>query len=210
VHSGESLLKRSAVCEFPQSGDKAAVRISARWMGTRLLRLFAGCSSRRRVPNPKFFTPPLTKPFGWLHANTTQLDAPQNLVQRAKVRIVFANISTTPAEIPELLHRLVDRSDTGELLADLMSKWGPRQSRIVAPGLIKWGTRDGGEITRWDARLRLIEDCSVMAGFDKISATGPRLMYRMAHAIPAWRNHGAALPIRVLDSGTSAAHAGRG
>ena len=31
-------------------------------------------------------------------------------------------------------------------------------SRIVAPGLIKWGTRDGREITRWDARLRLIED----------------------------------------------------
>ena len=64
----------------------------------------------------------------------------------------------SPADTTELLHRLVDRFDTGELLADLLSKWGPRQSRIVAPGLIKWGTRDGREITGWDARLRHIEE----------------------------------------------------
>ena len=31
-----------------------------------------------------------------------------------------------PADVSELLHRLVDRFDTGELLADLLSKWGPR------------------------------------------------------------------------------------
>jgi O-methyltransferase involved in polyketide biosynthesis len=95
----------------------------------------------------------------------------------------------TPADITGLLHRLVDRFDTGELHADLMSKWGPRQSKIVAPGLIKWGTRDGGEITRWDARLRLIEDRSVMAGFRKIPLARQRLMYRVAHAIPVWRNY---------------------
>ena len=95
----------------------------------------------------------------------------------------------TPADITELLHRLVDRFDTGELLADLMSKWGPRQSRIVAPGLIKWGTRDGREITRWDARLRLIEERSVMDGFAKIPLARQRLMYRVAHAIPVWRHY---------------------
>ena len=94
-----------------------------------------------------------------------------------------------PADVPELLHRLVDRFDTGELLADLLSKWGPRLSRIVAPGLIKWGTGDGREITRWDARLRLIEDTPVLAGFDKISLTPQRLLYRMAYAIPANRNY---------------------
>jgi O-methyltransferase involved in polyketide biosynthesis len=95
----------------------------------------------------------------------------------------------TPADVTELLNRLVDRFDTGQLLADLMSKWGPRQSKIVAPGLIKWGTRDGGEITRWDARLRLIEDRSVIAGFRKIPLARQRLMYRVAHAIPVWRNY---------------------
>jgi O-methyltransferase involved in polyketide biosynthesis len=95
----------------------------------------------------------------------------------------------TPADVTELLHRLVDRFDTGELLADLLSEWGPRLSRVVTPGIIKWGTRDGGEITRWDARLRLIEDSSVMAGFDKIPLTPQRLQYRMLYAIPAIRNY---------------------
>src|SRR5262249_47760824 len=31
----------------------------------------------------------------------------------------------TPADVSELLHRLVNRFDTGELLADLLSEWGP-------------------------------------------------------------------------------------
>ena len=74
----------------------------------------------------------------------------------------------TPADVAELLHRLLDRFDTGELVADFLSKWGSRLSRIFTSGLIKWGTRDGSEITRWDPRLRLIEDSPVIAGFDKI------------------------------------------
>jgi O-methyltransferase involved in polyketide biosynthesis len=102
----------------------------------------------------------------------------------------------TPADVTELLHRLVDRFDTGELLADLVSKWGPRLSRIVTSGLIKWGTRinwgtrDGSEITHWDARLRLIEDSPVIAGFDKIPLTRQRWVYRMQYGIPATRNYG--------------------
>ena len=95
----------------------------------------------------------------------------------------------TPTEVADLLHRLLDRFDTGELLADLLSKWGPRLSKVSASGIIKWGTRDGGEITRWDARLRLIEDSPVIAGFDKISLTPQRLLYRVAYAIPANRNY---------------------
>ena len=55
--------------------------------------------------------------------------------------------------------------------------------------MIKWGTRDGGEITRWDARLRLIEDSPVIAGFDKIPLTRQRLLYRMQYVIPATRNY---------------------
>jgi O-methyltransferase involved in polyketide biosynthesis len=94
----------------------------------------------------------------------------------------------TAAEVTELLHRLLDRFDTGELQADLLSKLGPRLSKVTS-GIIKWGTRDGGEITRWDARLRLIEDSPVLAGFDKISLTPQRLLYRIAYAIPANRNY---------------------
>ena len=95
----------------------------------------------------------------------------------------------TPTEVSELLHRLVDRFDAGELLADLVSKWGPPLSKISASGVIKWGTRDGGEITSWDARLRLIEDRSVLAGFDKIPLTRQRTLYRTLYAIPAIRNY---------------------
>ncbi|HVQ52701.1 MAG TPA: class I SAM-dependent methyltransferase [Mycobacterium sp.] len=95
----------------------------------------------------------------------------------------------TPADVSELLHRLVNRFDTGELLADLLSEWGPRLSRIFMSGLIKWGTRDGGEITHWDARLRLLEDSPIMAGFDKIPLAPQRLLYRMQYVIPAIRNY---------------------
>jgi methyltransferase (TIGR00027 family) len=95
----------------------------------------------------------------------------------------------TPAEVTDLLHRLVDRFDTGELLADFLSKWGPRLSKLSAGGIIRWGTRDGSEITRWDARLRLVEDSPVIAGFRKISLSRPRLLYRIAYAVPANRNY---------------------
>lgn len=94
-----------------------------------------------------------------------------------------------PAEVTELLHRLVDRFDSGELLADLLSKWGPRLSKIFTSGLIKWGTGDGGEITRWDPRLRLIQDSPIIAGFDRISPTPQRLLYRMQYGIPVIRNY---------------------
>jgi O-methyltransferase involved in polyketide biosynthesis len=95
----------------------------------------------------------------------------------------------TLADVTELLHRLVDRFDTGELLADLLSKWTVPVSKVFRSGIVKWGTRDGGEITRRDARLRLIEDNSVMAGFNKIPLTRQRLLYRMQYAIPVTRNY---------------------
>ena len=87
----------------------------------------------------------------------------------------------TLSDVTELLHRLVDRFDTGELLADLLSEWGPRLSRVFTSGFIKWGTRDGGAITHWDAQLRLIEDSSIMARFDKIV---PALVRSVG---PLWR-----------------------
>ncbi|WP_163737387.1 class I SAM-dependent methyltransferase [Mycobacterium gallinarum] len=94
-----------------------------------------------------------------------------------------------PADVAELLHRLVDRFDSGELHADLLSKMGPRLSKVAMGGIIKWGTRDGLEITRWDDRIRLVDDSPVMAGFEKISPARQRLLYRAAHAVPTWRNY---------------------
>lgn len=90
----------------------------------------------------------------------------------------------SPTEIADLLHRLLDRFDTGELLADVLSVWGPRLSKVI-----RWGTRDGSEIARWDTRLQFIDDNSVMAGFDRIPLAPQRLLYRTLHLIPAIRNY---------------------
>lgn len=95
----------------------------------------------------------------------------------------------TPAEVTVLLHRSVERFDTGELVADLLSEWGPRLSRIFTPGLIEWGTRDGGEITRWEPRMRLVDHSPIMAGFHKIPTTPSRLLYRTQYGIPPIRNY---------------------
>jgi O-methyltransferase involved in polyketide biosynthesis len=94
----------------------------------------------------------------------------------------------TPAEVTDLLHRLLDRFGTGELVADALSRLGSRLSKVSMSGIIKWGARDGAGITRWDTRLRLIEDSPVIAGYDKISLTPQRLLYRLAYAVPANRN----------------------
>ncbi|MCV7151901.1 class I SAM-dependent methyltransferase [Mycolicibacterium pyrenivorans] len=95
----------------------------------------------------------------------------------------------TPSEVTDLLHRVIDRFDAGEVHADLLSKWGPRMSRIFTSGLIKWGTNDGREPTRWDDRLRLVDDSPIMAGVDKIPLAPQRFLYRIQYAIPAVRNY---------------------
>ncbi|WP_234815394.1 class I SAM-dependent methyltransferase [Mycolicibacterium duvalii] len=95
----------------------------------------------------------------------------------------------TPREVAELLHRVLDRYDSGELIADLLSPWGPRMSRVFTRGLIKWGTRDGGEITRWEPRLTAVDSSPIMAGFQRIPLPRQRLLYRAQHALPALRNY---------------------
>ncbi|OBB40544.1 methyltransferase [Mycobacterium sp. 852002-51961_SCH5331710] len=92
----------------------------------------------------------------------------------------------TQQDLARLLPELLDRFDTGELLVDLLSPWGPRLSRS---GIIKWGTRDGREITWWDARLRLVDNSSVISGFEKIPLTTPRLLYRVQSLIRTTRNY---------------------
>jgi O-methyltransferase involved in polyketide biosynthesis len=100
----------------------------------------------------------------------------------------------TEREIRDLLKRLTDRFDTGELLADLLSPWGPRLSnspvlaKFPAAGITKWGTRDGHELLRWNPRLDLIET-STFLDPAKIPLTPQRLLYRLWWAIPAMRNY---------------------
>jgi O-methyltransferase involved in polyketide biosynthesis len=97
-------------------------------------------------------------------------------------------------ELRDLLQRLTDRFGTGELLADLLSPWGPRfsQSPMLAKastaGITKWGTRDGHELAQWNPRLNLVET-SMFLDPAKIPLRPQRLIYRILTAIPAVRNY---------------------
>ena len=90
----------------------------------------------------------------------------------------------TEPEARELLKRITDRFDTGELLFDLLSQWGPRISK-----LIKWGARDGRDLETWNPRLRYVEQVSAIADFEKIPPKAQREVFRLLHKIPVIRDY---------------------
>jgi O-methyltransferase involved in polyketide biosynthesis len=98
------------------------------------------------------------------------------------------------AELRELLRRLTDRFQTGELLADLLSPWGPRFSnspllaKASTSGITKWGTRDGHELREWIPRLRLVENATFLDPA-KIPLTPQRIVYRILTATSFMRNY---------------------
>lgn len=93
----------------------------------------------------------------------------------------------TEAEIRDLLQRLLDRFDHGELLADLGAWWGPRLSKMLTSGITKSGTRDGREFSEWNPRLKLVE-ISPIIDWTKIPLRPQRALYRILGAIPVVRN----------------------
>jgi len=99
----------------------------------------------------------------------------------------------TETEVRDLLRRLTDRFGTGELLADLLSPWGPRfsnsplLSKFSTVGITKWATRNGRELLAWIPRLNLVET-SMFIDPVKIPLRPQQLIYRMLTAIPVVRN----------------------
>jgi O-methyltransferase involved in polyketide biosynthesis len=95
----------------------------------------------------------------------------------------------TETEIRNLLQRLTDRFDTGELLADLLSPWGPRFSnspllaKASTAGITKWGTRNGHELPEWNPRLNLVDSCAFLDS-TKVPLRPQRLIYRVLTALP--------------------------
>ena len=55
-------------------------------------------------------------------------------------------------EVRELLGRLTDRFDSGELLFDTLSPSGPRLSKLFTDGIVKWGIRDARDIEGMGSR----------------------------------------------------------
>ncbi len=69
---------------------------------------------------------------------------------------------------------------------------GPRLSRVLTKGIIKWGIRDAREIEQWNPRLRFLEQSSVGALYERIPSAPVRLLWRLLwrliYATPA-RNY---------------------
>jgi O-methyltransferase involved in polyketide biosynthesis len=100
----------------------------------------------------------------------------------------------TETEIRDVLQRLTDRFGAGELLADLLSPWGPRFSnspllaKASTAGITKWGTRDGHELPEWIPGLHLVET-SMFLDPAKVPLKPQRLIYRIVAAVPFMRNY---------------------
>ena len=109
----------------------------------------------------------------------------------------------TEPQIRDLLQRMTDRFGSGELLADLLSPWGPRFSnspllaRAATSGITKWGTRDGHELPEWISPLRLRRHVHVPRPCEGAAeATTSRLS--TTDRSPVHRELRPAVPISVL------------
>ena len=89
------------------------------------------------------------------------------------------------SEVRQLLGRLTDRFDSGELQFDTLSRLAPLLSKVLTKGIIKWGIRDVRELETWNPRLRFLEQTPVLAGYPKIESTPLRWIYKLHAATPA-------------------------
>jgi methyltransferase (TIGR00027 family) len=92
------------------------------------------------------------------------------------------------SEVRQLLQRLTDRFDCGEMLFDTLWPSAPRMSKAFTKGLVKWGIGDVRELQAWSPRLRFLEQTSALADYQRVPSTVLRLIYRLLCALPA-RNY---------------------
>ncbi|ORB73884.1 class I SAM-dependent methyltransferase [Mycobacterium scrofulaceum] len=85
----------------------------------------------------------------------------------------------TERQVRELLQRLTDRFQSGEMHFDTLSALAPLLSKVFTRGIIRWGIRDARELQHWNPRLRLLEQTSTLAGYQRIESTAVRLIYRL-------------------------------
>jgi len=104
------------------------------------------------------------------------------------------------SEVRRLFERLTDRFDHGELMFDTLPPIAPKISKIFTKGITKWGIRDACEIETWNPRLRLLEQTSTLAGYEKIESTPVRWIYKLVSAMPRSRLRRAE-PLRILSRG---------
>jgi methyltransferase (TIGR00027 family) len=88
------------------------------------------------------------------------------------------------SDVRQLLARLTDRFDYGELQFDTLSSAAPLLSRIFTRGIIKWGIGNARDLETWNPKLRLLEQTPALAGYEKIDTTIVRWIYRVFSATP--------------------------
>lgn len=88
------------------------------------------------------------------------------------------------SEVRQLLKRLTDRFDSGEMLFDTTTALAPLMSKVLTKGITKWGIRDARELQTWNPRLRFVERSPALAGYEQIPATAVRWIYRLICATP--------------------------
>jgi O-methyltransferase involved in polyketide biosynthesis len=92
------------------------------------------------------------------------------------------------AEVRQLLERLTDRFDCGEMLFDTLSALAPLLSKVLTKGIIKWGIRNVRDLETWNPKLRFLEQTPALTGYEKIKSTLVRLIYTLTWATPG-RNY---------------------
>jgi methyltransferase (TIGR00027 family) len=90
----------------------------------------------------------------------------------------------TEGDVRQLLARLTDRFDSGEMLFDTLSALAPRLSKVLTRGIVTWGINDARELESWNPALRLVERASATAGYQQIDSGVVRLIYRLQAALP--------------------------
>ena len=88
-------------------------------------------------------------------------------------------------DVRQLLKRLTNRFDGGELHFDTLSALAPLLSKALTRGIIRWGIRDARELEAWNPKLRFLEQTPALAGYQKIDATAVRWIYKLMWATPA-------------------------
>ena len=88
------------------------------------------------------------------------------------------------SDVRQLVERLTDRFDSGEMLFDTLPPIAPRMSKLFTKGITKWGIRDARDMEKWNPRLRFLEQTSVLSGYRQIPSAPVRLIYRVLQRMP--------------------------
>jgi O-methyltransferase involved in polyketide biosynthesis len=85
-------------------------------------------------------------------------------------------------DVRQLLRRITDRFDSGELLFDGMPPWMIRLAKIF-----KWGIRDRRQLEEWNPRLKFVTETSPVLQYSKIPVGRYRTLMWLCGLIPAMR-----------------------